>query len=84
MNIQVTVFISLICALQVFALSKDKLHEAVTQLLTDCKEQEGGSTDDFEKLIHGEFAETNTGNCMIACCFETVGIVSNIKERKNY
>lgn len=73
-----SLIVSLIC-LNILCVSgylKEKEREMARHLLTECKVTEGGSDADYEKLVHEELPETKEGNCMIACAYETIGIVS--------
>lgn len=62
-----------LCAL---AYLKEKQREMAVHLLSECRVTEGGSDDDLKKLIREEYPETKEGNCMMACAYEIVGIVS--------
>lgn len=69
-------FCLVVCS-QVLAISKEKSREFLKQILLDCKEQEGGSDKDLEDLLLEKISFTRESNCMIACSFETIGIVSS-------
>lgn len=69
---------TLICLniLKVLARNKELERELMMKLLTECKSEEGGSDDDVEKLLRIEYPETREGQCMLACGYNKVGIVS--------
>lgn len=69
--------IGLICInfLQVFSLEKEKEREMAKRLLTLCKKSEGASEADFENLINERMPQSKEGTCMLACVYETAGIV---------
>ena len=48
-------------------------------LLTECKNQEGGTDSDYEILLTMNYPSTRTGICMISCTHEKLGIVSLFK-----
>lgn len=74
--IQLTVYIFLFAVIQVEAISKEREREILRQLLTDCKDKEGGSDSDFERMVHEQLPEAQGGKCMLACVYEVIGIVS--------
>lgn len=74
--IQLTVCFFLFAAIQVQAISKEREREILRQLLTDCKDKEGGSDSDFERMVHEQLPEAQEGRCMLSCVYEVIGIVS--------
>lgn len=75
-------FILVIVSFQVQAISREREREILRQLLMDCKDKEGGSDSDLERMAHEQLPETREGSCMIACTYEIVGIVSLIMLRQ--
>lgn len=73
---QVAVILSLIFTFEVSALSKEKERDIIRGLLTECKDKEGGTQEDFDMLLREEFPETPTSKCMTACSLEILGVVS--------
>lgn len=65
-----------LCVSSVLAIGKQQEREMLRQILIECKGTENGSSEDFEKLFNHEFPETKEGNCMMACAYEFVGVVS--------
>lgn len=62
--------------LQVFSREKEKEREMALRLLTECKAKEGASDSEYDNLILEKLPETKEGSCMLACAYETVGLVS--------
>lgn len=62
--------------LYVSALRRENQKEMTRALLVECKTTEGGTDEDFVNLTNGEEPPTAAGVCMIACAYETVGLVS--------
>lgn len=60
----------------VHSLEKEKVREIARQLLVECQTQEGASNEDLEKIVQEELPGTAAGNCMMACAYELVEIVS--------
>lgn len=62
----------------VLSLEKEKVREIARQLLVECQNQEGASNEDLEKIVQEELPGTVEGNCMMACAYELVEIVSGV------
>jgi PBP/GOBP family len=61
-----------------FGLDKDDERELVNHVLVECKAKEGGSDEDFNKMLNEQVPETKTAKCMAACAYEKVGVVSSV------
>lgn len=53
--------------------------EMLKIILKECATIEGGSESDIEKMLVGDFPETETGHCMMSCVNEKIGVVRNPK-----
>lgn len=60
----------------IFCITKEEGLEMAKALLTECKNQEGGTDSDYEILLTMKYPSTRTGICMISCTHEKLGIVS--------
>lgn len=58
------------------AMSADEKKALKEKLGADCQAKEGASDDEMARLHKHEMPATKEGKCVIACVFETIGIVS--------
>lgn len=52
--------------------------ELLKLILKECKMLEGGTDGDIEKLMIGDFPDSEEGHCMMTCVNEKIGVVSKI------
>lgn len=76
MKLLTIAIVCVFCVHQAIGRDKEKERELARKLLVDCKKIEGGSDEDFDKMVKEEFPNTKEGNCMMACAYEKLGIVS--------
>ncbi|KAG5681896.1 hypothetical protein PVAND_011302 [Polypedilum vanderplanki] len=74
-----------LCAVisSVYAFDRAQAEEMAKEILTICKDSEGGSDDDFNTLIKFDYPTTSVGNCMVACAHEKIGLFNDGKFMKD-
>lgn len=55
---------------------KERGKQLAMVLLKDCKNREGGSDQDIQTLADEEIPATAPGQCMLACVYEKLDVVS--------
>lgn len=55
---------------------KEKGKQLAMVLLKDCKNREGGSVQDIQTLMDEEIPTNTPGQCMLACVYEKLDVVS--------
>lgn len=63
--------IALVCG------SEDEMKKMFITIATDCKGREGASDDDMANLAAKKPPTSPEGKCVLACIFETIGVVSS-------
>lgn len=58
------------------AKTREEMKAKWIELATECQKTSGASDTELEKIIMHTKPETHEGKCMIACIFETIGVVS--------
>ncbi|CRK97186.1 CLUMA_CG010583, isoform A [Clunio marinus] len=74
--------LSAICLYKVSAVSQDNVKEIFMSMLTDCKVQENGTDDDMAGVLVVNF-KAPTVKCMVACMYESFGILKKGTFKKN-
>lgn len=59
--------------------SSDESMEDFMKLAENCVAQEGAEDEDLQLLLTREIPTSKAGACILACLFETLGIVSKIR-----
>ena len=59
------------------AKTREEMKARWQALAAECQKTSEASDDDLEKIITHVKPETHEGKCMIACIFETMGVVSS-------
>ncbi|CAG9811310.1 unnamed protein product [Chironomus riparius] len=79
MKILLSILIVAAVTLSSQAKTREEMKAKWQALAAECQKSSGASDDDLEKIITHVKPETHEGKCMIACIFETMGVVKDGK-----
>lgn len=79
MKILLSILIVAAVTLHSQAKTREEMKAKWQTLAAECQKSSGASDDDLEKIITHVKPETHEGKCMIACIFETMGVVSSLE-----
>lgn len=74
--IKILLLLEIIFIVQTSSMTPEEEHEVIHGVMESCRDKESGSESDMKVLEKMGVPDTKEGKCILACIFETVGIVS--------